>query len=83
MRKLILGIVASVFAVSTAAAYKVEPLTNDQRAEMRARAERMKEEREHQPMHDMNAEHHEMHHKATHHKTNHHGEYHHKAPTTS
>ncbi len=75
MRKLLLGIVASFLVVgSAAAAYKLEPLTNDQRAEMRARAEKLVAERDAQPMHQ------EMHHKATHHKTMHHHNQHHQKP---
>ncbi len=70
MRKLLSGIVASFLVIgSAAAAYKLEPLTNDQRTEMRARAERMKEERDAHPMHS-NMTHHRMmrHHKQHHHR---------------
>jgi hypothetical protein len=70
MSKLLVGIVASFLLVgSAAAAYKLEPLTNDQREEMRARAEKMREERDAHPMH----------HKTMHHHMHHH----HEAATTS
>ena len=81
MGKLLAGIIASVLVVgSAAAAYKLEPLTNEQRMELRARAEKLVAEREAHANHTNTG----PEHKAMHHKTMHHGrQYHHKAATTS
>ncbi len=83
MAKLLAAFIALFLLVdSAAAAYKLEPLTNDQRAEMRARAERLKDERYAQESH-----HEGIHRRATHHPMrhhhNHHNQHHHKATTNS
>lgn len=77
MYKVIVAVVASLFVVgSAAAAYNLEPLTDQQKAEMRARAERLVAEQDARSMHTTM---HSMHEARTHHVRHH--DQRHKATT--
>ncbi len=82
MYKVIAAIIASVFVVgSAAAAYNVEPLTDAQRAEVRARAAKLIAERDARAMHTNMDSMHKPAHKAKHHGSavHHPGQQHHRA----